>query len=215
MLTCSNTILFSELILIASRYCIFLCQFVISYPRTIPQQLPQFPSSAVHLHSYTQRWFLRCHGWAGWAGSYRLWWFPTSWLHVSLTKEEFCVKGKEIPPWNDKPLSWCKLARVFWGGLFCYMHPSKYFHCVVLSHVLACKAGTSKISPEPPVYFQKKSPNFQTKRRPTKRRNPYDGMWQMWHYRRHLYLKIRERKGPQVVNLKTWSRLQQASRLSS
>lgn len=160
MLACSNTILSSELTLIASRYYIFLCQFVISYPRTsdhptTASTVPILRRPSALLHST----MVSKVPWMGWL----------SWILQALVDS----KREGNTPWNEKPLPWCKLARVFWGGLFCYMHPSKYFHCVhhkflhllVLSHVLACKAGTSKISPEPPVYFQKKKLRLQTKRR--------------------------------------------------
>ena len=43
MLNCSNTILSNELTLFVYRYCIFLCQFVISYTRTVPQTASTVP----------------------------------------------------------------------------------------------------------------------------------------------------------------------------
>lgn len=114
-------------------------------------------------------------------------------LHVSLTKEGCLRKGGEIP---HEMTNQCRGAiwQGFLEGSLLLHAPSKCFPCVRhIFSVLACKAGTSKISPEPPVFSKRKvrAPN---KKKTTKCRNPYDGMW---HYTRHIYLKIGE-KGPEV-----------------
>ena len=121
-------------------------------------------------------------------------------------RKNFVQKGRKYPHEMTNHCHGASWQGFFLGGSLLLHAPSKYFHCVhhkflhllILFHVLACKAGTSKISPEPPVFSKKK----------------VSGWWNVTLHEAYLSQNPGEER-TSGINLKTWSRLQQASRLSS
>lgn len=59
-------------------------------------------------------------------------------MSPSPRKSFLCKREGFFPHEMTNHCHGAKLARVSWGGLFCYMHPSKYFHSFTVYITNAC-----------------------------------------------------------------------------
>ena len=189
---------------IASRYCIFLCPFVISYPRTkdhptAASTVPILRRPSALLHST----MVSKVPWMGWL-SWILQTLVVSNFMTSCLPHQGRVLCKREGFFPHEMTNHCHgaICQGFFGGVsFATFAPSKYFHCVFCPMSWLAKLELRRFHRNLQS-FPKKKVEAPNKKKTTKCRNPYDGMWQMWHYTRHIYLKIRERKGPQVWTLR-------------